>query len=87
MRDFANAFWYFNNGITAITKIIPEVGVHAKKIKLEGLQIINGAQTVYSIYQAYQRAAMDSDARLTFRWIRSSDEAFKMQMMDRLNQE
>jgi hypothetical protein len=81
-----NAFWYFNNGITAITKIIPEVGIHAKKIKLEGLQIINGAQTVYSIYQAYQhatrlqRAAMDSDARLTFRLIRSSDEEFNMQI-------
>jgi AIPR protein len=81
-----NAFWYFNNGITAITKIMPEVGIHAKKIKLEGLQIINGAQTVYSIYQAYQnatriqRVAMDSDARMTFRLIRSSDEEFNMQI-------
>jgi hypothetical protein len=81
-----NAFWYFNNGITAITKIMPEVGIHAKKIKLEGLQVINGAQTVYSIYQAYQnatriqRVAMDSDARMTFRLIRSSDEEFNMQI-------
>lgn len=81
-----NAFWYFNNGITAITKVVAEIGVHAKKIKVEGLQIINGAQTVYSIYQAYlkatsvQRKVMDSEARISFRLIRSNDEEFNLQI-------
>ena len=81
-----NAFWYFNNGITAITKVMAEIGVHAKKIKVEGLQIINGAQTVYSIYQAYlkatkvQRMVMDSEARISFRLIRSNDEEFNLQI-------
>ena len=77
-----DSFWYFNNGITAITKLIPEIGVGAKQVEITGLQIINGAQTVYSIYSAYkeatsiQREIMDTDARITMRLIRSSDEDF-----------
>ncbi len=81
-----NAFWYFNNGITAITKIVPDIGVHAKKIELEGLQIINGAQTVYSIYKAYEQASplerksMDNYAKVALRLIGSGDEEFNMQI-------
>lgn len=76
------SFWYFNNGITAITKLVPEIGIQAQNVEITGLQIINGAQTVYSIYLAYkeanivQREVMDTDARLTLRLIRSSDENF-----------
>ena len=75
-----DAFWYFNNGVTAITELIPKIGQHAKKITIEGLQIINGAQTIYSVYQAYLNASdkdrkkMDTDARIMLRLIRSSDE-------------
>lgn len=80
------AFWYYNNGVTAITKVIPEIGIHAKNISLQGLQIINGAQTVYSIFQAYnnanqfQRTIMDNDARIMLRLIRSSDEQFNLEI-------
>ncbi len=38
-----DTFWYFNNGITAITKRIPDVGNHAKTLTVKGVQIINGA--------------------------------------------
>jgi len=75
-----DAFWYFNNGVTAITELIPDIGQHAKKITTHGLQIINGAQTIYSVYQAYLNASekdrkkMDIDARIMLRLIRSSDE-------------
>ncbi len=81
-----NAFWYFNNGVTGISQFIPEVGIHARKIKLTGLQIINGAQTVYYIYKAYenaspaQRKVIDADARISLRLIRSSDEEFNLQI-------
>jgi hypothetical protein len=86
LKTEPSSFWYFNNGITAITKIIPTVGVHAQSIKIQGLQVINGAQTVYSIYSAYKEASanerqfMDSDARIMFRLIRSSDEGFNMEI-------
>jgi hypothetical protein len=81
-----NAFWYFNNGITAITSILPDVGIHAKQVKLDGLQIINGAQTVYSVYSAYenanisQRKAMDAYAKISLRLIGSSDKEFNLQV-------
>jgi len=80
------SFWYFNNGVTAITRVIPKVGIHAKNLTINGLQIINGAQTVYSVYQAYKNAnerdrkIMDSDARITLRLIRSSDEDFNLEI-------
>jgi hypothetical protein len=86
LQQRPDAFWYFNNGITAITKRIPDVGKNANTFTIKGLQIINGAQTVYSIYQAYEnadanlRAIMDTDARISFRLIRSSDENFNMEI-------
>lgn len=71
-------FWYYNNGITAITRILPKIRKEAKRIKVEGLQIINGAQTVYAIYHAYKnattptdRAVMDKNAYITLRLMES----------------
>lgn len=81
-----DAFWYFNNGITAITNFIPAIGNDAKHITIKGLQIINGAQTVHAIYQAYEEASkgkreiMDNDARINFRLMRSSDDEFNLEI-------
>jgi hypothetical protein len=49
-------FWYFNNGITAITEKIPIFHADANTVKIYGLQVINGAQTVFSIHDAYSKA-------------------------------
>jgi AIPR protein len=49
-------FWYYNNGITAITDKIYTFGKKGKKVTVKGIQIINGAQTVYSIYEAYKNS-------------------------------
>lgn len=86
LKTKPNAFWYFNNGITAITKVIPDIGKHANVVTLNGLQVINGAQTVYSIYSAYEEATamerkiMDADVRVSLRLIRSSDEDFNLEI-------
>ncbi|MCX8472318.1 MAG: AIPR family protein, partial [Sediminibacterium sp.] len=77
-------FWYYNNGITAITYFLPEIGKKAEKIPLTGLQIINGAQTVYSIYRAYESASptkriqMDSEALVTLRLLKSGGKDFDL---------
>lgn len=77
-------FWYYNNGITAITYLLPEIGKKAEKIPLTGLQIINGAQTVYSIYRAYESASptkriqMDSEALVTLRLLKSGGKDFDL---------
>lgn len=80
----ANLFWYYNNGITAITYLLPEIGKRAEKITVTGLQIINGAQTVYSVYRAYesasptQRLKMDSEALVTLRLLKSGGKNFDL---------
>lgn len=79
-------FWYFNNGITAITDEILDFHVDSETISIRGIQIINGAQTVFSIHQAYikaselTRAKMDSDALITMRIMRTGGESFDLQV-------
>ena len=77
-------FWYYNNGITAITYLLPAIGRNAEKIELTGLQIINGAQTVYSIYHAYKNASptkrqqMDNDTLVTLRLLKTGGKDFDL---------
>ena len=77
-------FWYYNNGITAITYLSPKIGSNANKLRLTGLQIINGAQTVYSIYRAYKNASptkriqMDSESLVTLRLLKSGGKDFDL---------
>lgn len=79
-------FWYFNNGITAISRIIPEIGNEAREIEITGLQVINGAQTVYSIYRTYEDASpaereiMDRDALIMLRLVDSSNETLNKEI-------
>jgi DNA-directed RNA polymerase subunit RPC12/RpoP len=84
--DNPSAFWYYNNGITAITYIMPPIRKEATVIKLPGLQIINGAQTVYAIYSAYkhasslQRAKIDDEALITLRLLRAVNKEFDLKV-------
>lgn len=78
-------FWYYNNGITAITYLLPEeIRDEANLIELTGLQIINGAQTVYSVYQAYKEASptkreiIDREAIITLRLLKSGGKDFDL---------
>ncbi|MGH1336334.1 MAG: AIPR family protein [Aureispira sp.] len=83
-QDNPDYFWYYNNGITGIAKLLPKLGQQAKRIEVTGFQIINGAQTVYSIYQAYEEASliereiMDRDILVTLRLIRSGGTDFDL---------
>ena len=77
-------FWYYNNGITAITYFLPTIRRKAEKIELTGLQIINGAQTVYAIYRAYKDASptkrkqMDNVSLVTLRLLESGGKDFDL---------
>jgi hypothetical protein len=79
-------FWYYNNGITAITKSMKPIGFRSESIELTGLQVINGAQTVYSIYEAYenahseQRASMNKDAKVALRLIQSTNQVVNLEI-------
>jgi hypothetical protein len=77
-------FWYYNNGISAITYLLPDIGKKAETVQLTGLQIINGAQTFYSIYRAYDSASptkriqMDTEALVTLRLLKSGGKDFDL---------
>ncbi|MER2174980.1 MAG: AIPR family protein [Carnobacterium sp.] len=58
-------FWWLNNGIT----ILADVGsLTGKTFSLENIQIVNGLQTSYSIYNAFKnnKAALMNDERTIF---------------------
>lgn len=78
-------FWYYNNGLTAISSLLPtEIRDEATTIELTGLQIINGAQTVFSIYKAYKDASptkqevMDRETLITLRLLQSGGRDFDL---------
>jgi len=50
-------FWWLNNGITVIAEEPKEVG---KKLSIENIQIVNGLQTSYSIFNNYIDHSDDS---------------------------
>lgn len=77
-------FWYFNNGITAITDKIDDFHKDSENVTVKGLQIINGAQTVFSIYEAYRNATeaerrkINSTALITLRISESGGRDFDL---------
>ena len=87
-------FLYFNNGITAITQHPPrKINATAKQFDMTGLQIINGAQTVYSIYQAYKNAKngdknfINSNALIRFQLIQSGSRDMELDIARYTNQQ
>ena len=77
-------FWYFNNGITAITEKIEDFYNDTVKVSIRGLQIINGAQTVYNVYVAYknaneaERKKMNEDTLITLRVVETGGSDFDL---------
>ena len=50
-------FWWLNNGITIIAEEPKEVG---KKLSIENIQIVNGLQTSYSIFNSHNEDPNDN---------------------------
>jgi len=79
-------FWYFNNGITAITDKIEHFHKDSTSATISGIQIINGAQTVFSIYEAYrfasddERKKMNESGLITFRIVTSGGDDFDLKV-------
>ncbi len=65
-------FWYYNNGITVICKKIPDSAT-GRTIHLDGAQIINGAQTTYSLYEAFKDGTLQSDVEVLVKAIETTD--------------
>lgn len=52
--DENHLFWYLNNGITIVAKDFSHQNIRGSTIKLKDFQIVNGAQTSYSLFSAGQ---------------------------------
>lgn len=80
------SFWYYNNGITAITNNILPFYQDNDLITLEGIQVINGAQTLTTIYEAYnkanikQRKAIKENLKVTIRVVMSQGNELDLKM-------
>lgn len=48
-------FWYLNNGITIIAKDFSYQKIRGAKLHIEDFQIVNGAQTSFSLFEAYKK--------------------------------
>lgn len=79
-------FWYYNNGITAITNNILPFYRDNDLITLEGIQVINGGQTLTTIYEAYnkanikQRKEMKENLKVTIRVVISQGNKLDLNM-------
>ncbi len=93
MLDAPDFFWYYNNGITAITRDLPRrINATAQQIEITGFQIINGAQTVYSVYKAYRDAKNGkrdtiNNALLQLRIVKSVNKEFDLDITRYTNQQ
>jgi hypothetical protein len=67
--DFETDFWWLNNGITIIAQ---DVRPLAKTLQVEGVQIVNGLQTSYTIGKNYTKDENDTRAVLV-KIVKSSD--------------
>lgn len=68
-------FWYFNNGITIVCDDIKE-STSGKVINLKNAQIINGAQTTYALFEAYQNGILKENVEVVVKAIESDDKNF-----------
>lgn len=73
--DESDKFWYFNNGITIVCDELTSTNSE-KVVNLKNAQIINGAQTTYAVYEAYQQGILREDAEILIKAIESKDRRF-----------
>ena len=72
-------FWYFNNGITVLCSRLKKKAIGGSKrtsgvLSCEGLSIVNGAQTVGCIGEAYKKSPqLIQQARVDIRFISTSN--------------
>lgn len=67
--EFVTDFWWLNNGITIIAQ---DVRPFAKTLQVEGVQIVNGLQTSYTIGKKYNKDEKDTRSVLV-KIVKSTD--------------
>jgi hypothetical protein len=81
LRDTLNGervgdFFFYHNGVTALCNSV-EVTADRKTLSVKGLSVVNGCQSLTTVYNCSERVRADpaKDARLLFRLYESPDRA------------
>lgn len=80
----SNMFYFYNNGIVFICDKATN-SPNSLKLNLEGASIVNGCQTVNSLYKVYNDGTLKDDVSLLFRVIEISDYDERSQITSYLN--
>lgn len=70
--NISNMFYFYNNGITFICDNIQN-SPNSRSAKLEGASIVNGCQTVTSLFETYQKGKLNDDIDILIRITKISD--------------
>lgn len=84
VSDESINFFCYNNGITLICEDAHN-SLPSNTIKLEGVSIINGCQTVNSLYEVYQEGSLKDNVDLLVRIIKTSDYEQRAKITEYLN--
>lgn len=84
ISDESINFFCYNNGITLICEDARN-SLPSNTIKLEGVSIINGCQTVNSLYEVYQEGSLKENVDLLVRIIKTSDYEQRAKITEYLN--
>lgn len=82
----SSKFFYFNNGVTITCDEIDYMGKNNFPVKLLGLQIVNGSQTIHSLKEAFNESVEDfEDISLLCRVYETKDPIFKSKIAEYTN--
>lgn len=70
--DSSNMFYFYNNGITFICDNIQN-SPNSRSAKLDGASIVNGCQTVTSLFETYQEGKLNDNIDILVRITKISD--------------
>lgn len=73
----ANRFWFYNNGISLVcTQYSFRSAAESSKVRLVNAQIVNGCQTVHSLWHAFKNGTLRDEAEVLVRIIEQPDPDF-----------
>lgn len=73
----ANRFWFYNNGISLVcTQYSFRSQAETSKVRLVNAQIVNGCQTVHSVWHAFKNCTLCNEAEVLVRIIEQPDPDF-----------
>ena len=77
MSDHPERFWFYNNGINMIcSKLSFRSHTDSSRVQLENAQIVNGCQTVHSLWHASKAEKLNSNVEVLVRIVEQPDPDF-----------